>query len=103
MWVILYLLINYKDKVYQQFNNLIFESVMISIYQMIDEGNSSLRANQFNSLFNQISNSHQLEMIETKSSKMDILNSFPLIGAGYITLVLTFSIIAILGDFINVI
>mgnify|MGYP003309407068 CR=1 FL=1 len=87
----------------EQFNNIIFESVMISIYQMVDEGNTSLRANQFNSLFTQLSNSHQIELVESKRSNMDILNSFPLIGAGYITLLLTFSIISIIGDFINVI
>jgi len=87
----------------RSFSLLVIESVMISIYQMVDEGEGSTRINEFNTLYSQISASHTQEIIETKERRMDIVNSFPLIGAALITVALTFAIVSVVGDMINVV
>lgn len=91
--------INFASK----FNNRTIESLMLSIYQMVDNGESSIELSEFNLLFNNIKEKHFDEMIESHKKGLDIFNSFPLIGAGAITIVLSISIVSIIGDYINVI
>lgn len=85
------------------FNNSIIENVMISIYQMIDEGENIHSLSQFSLLFNEFSKSNDEEAYEKKVKSLDSMNTFPLIGAGIITIVLTFGLFSIIGDLINVI
>lgn len=87
----------------RKFSLLIIESIMISIYQMVDEGNSKERTKEFSLLFSQISQNHKLEIIAAKNKSFDLVNAIPLFGAGYITILLTFAIMAIMGELINVI
>ena len=91
--------INFASK----FNNRTIESLMLSIYQMVDNGENSIELSEFNLLFNNIKEKHFDEMIESHKKGLDIFNSFPLIGAGAITIVLSISIVSIIGDYINVI
>ena len=91
--------INFSSK----FNNRTIESLMLSIYQMVDNGENSIELSEFNLLFNNIKEKHFDEMIESHKKGLDIFNSFPLIGAGAITIVLSISIVSIIGDYINVI
>ena len=85
------------------FNNSIIENVMISIYQMIDEGENIHSLSQFSLLFNEFSKSNDEETYEKKVKSLDSMYTFPLIGAGIITIVLTFGLFSIIGDLINVI
>ena len=91
--------INFASK----FKALIIESVLISIYQMVEQGESNYASNEFSVLFQQLSRSHQLEKIQNKEQSFEIVNSFPLIGAAMLTVIITFCIISIMGDIINVI
>ena len=86
-----------------QFTSSIVGNVMMSIYQMVDEGESNLHLTQFTILFEQLSKTKQVELINKRKDGLDNISIFPLIGAGAITILLTFGIISILGDLINVI
>ena len=91
--------INFASK----FNNRVIDSLMLSIYQMVDNGESSIELTEFELLFNNIKNKNQEELIDAKKKSLDSLNTFPLIGAGAITIILSISIISIIGDYVNVI
>ena len=90
--------INFANK----FKNNVAGNVMMSIYQMVDEGENGLHMYQFNSLFQQLSKSQQIELIDSKERSMGAISSYPLIGAGAITVLLTFGIISVMGEMINV-
>ena len=85
------------------FQNLSMHSLMISIYQMVDQGESAEQLTHFNIIFEEISRVRQQEMINQKDKALSGMSTFPLIGAGMITIALTISILTILGDLINVI
>ena len=91
--------INFASK----FDDRIVESLMLSIYQMVDNGESEIELNEFDILFSNIKEKHKEEMIDRKRKSLDLFNSIPLIGAGAVTIVLSLSIISIIGDYINVI
>ena len=86
-----------------KFNDRIVESLMLSIYQMVDNGESDAELSEFDILFSNIKEKHKEEMIDRKRKSLDMFNSLPLIGAGAVTIVLSLSIISIIGDYINVI
>ena len=91
--------INFASK----FNNRTIESLMLSIYQMVDNGENTIELSEFNLLFNNIKEKHFDEMIDSHKKSLDLFNSFPLIGAGAITIVLSLCIVSIIGDYVNVI
>lgn len=91
--------INFASK----FNNRTIESLMLSIYQMVDNGENAIELSEFNLLFNNVKEKHFDEMIDSYKKGLDLFNSFPLIGAGAITIVLSLCIVSIIGDYINVI
>ncbi len=90
--------INFANK----FKNNVASNVMMSIYQMVDEGENGLHMYQFNNLFQELSKSQQMDLIDAKERSMGSISSFPLIGAGAITVLLTFGIISVMGEMINV-
>ena len=85
------------------FQNLSAHSLMISIYQMVDQGESAEQLTHFNLIFDEISRNRNKEIIAQKDKALSSMSTFPLIGAGMITIALTVSILTILGDLINVI
>ena len=87
----------------KNFKNAIAHNVMLSIYQMVDEGTNGAHMLQFSILFDQLSRSNQRLLIDKKDRSLASLTALPLIGAGAITLLLTFGIISIMGEMINVI
>ena len=91
--------INFATK----FNNIIIESLMLSIYQMVDNGENAIELGEFDLLFTNIKEKHYEELIDSRKKSLDMFNSFPLIGAGAITIVLSISIVSIIGDYVNVI
>ena len=99
-----------KDKSVQPFVNfannftsISIHSLMLSIYQMVDQGESSQQLTHFNMIFDEISKNRNSEMIEQKKKSLSNMSTFPLVGAGLITISLTISILTILGDLVNVI
>lgn len=85
-----------------KFKNRIIESLMLSIYQMVDNGENSGQFTEFDSLFSNINKEHQTMIIEEKKRKLNSLDSWPLVGSGAITIILAISILNIIGDYINV-
>lgn len=99
-----------EDKTVQPFINfaknfqlLSVHSLMLSIYQMIDQGENSEQLMQFNFIFDELSKNRNKEMIEQQDKGLSNMSTFPLIGAALITITLTISILSIIGDLINVI
>ena len=85
------------------FQQLSTSSLMLSIYQMIDQGENSEQLIQFNIIFDELSRTRNKEMVELKEKSLGSMSTFPLVGAALITVTLTVSILSILGDLINVI
>lgn len=84
------------------FEQLSSHSLLLSIYQMVDQGESSEQLAQFDVIFDEIARNRHKEMKEQKEKSLSNMSTFPLIGAGAITVVLTISIISVLGDLMNV-
>lgn len=84
------------------FKNLSTHSLMLSIYQMVDQGENSEQLTHFNIIFDEISKTRNKEMIEQKEKSLANMSTYPLVGAGLITISLTISILMLLGDLINV-
>lgn len=87
----------------KKFKTALAGNIMLSIYQMVDVGENTDQMMQFTLLFNQLSNSSQTTQIEKVEKRMAGLSTFPLVGAGIITVLLAMGIISIVGDIINVI
>ena len=99
-----------EDKTVQPFVNfahnfqqLASHTLLLSIYQMVDQGENSNQLKQFNVIFDELSKNRNREMIEQKEKALSNMSTFPLVGAGLITITLTISILSILGDLMNVI
>lgn len=84
------------------FQNLSTHSLMVSIYQMVDQGENAEQLTHFNVIYDELSRNRNQEMIAQKDKALSNMSTFPLVGAGMITIALTVSILTILGDLINV-
>lgn len=85
----------------RQFNEIIIEEMMISIYQLIDDGETSEYLNQFELIFDKFSDLLYQKYLRAKDSRLGLLSSAPLIGSCFLIIVLTLGIITIIGDLIN--
>lgn len=85
------------------FHQLSTHSLMLSIYQMVDQGENTHQLKQFDVIFAELARNRNREMMEQKSNSLANMSTFPLVGAGLITITLTMSILSILGDLINVV
>ena len=85
----------------KQFNEIIIEELMISIYQLIDDGESSDYLMQFELIFDKFSEILYEKYLKSKDSKLATLSSAPLIGSCFLIVVLTVGIISIIGELVN--
>ena len=85
------------------FESLQIKEVMVSIYQMVDEGNGAPYIEQFRRLFGSLSDQRHKAFIEKKIGTLEGLAILPLIGSGIAIIVLTISIMEIMGGIANVI
>ena len=86
-----------------RFDLPIARNVMISIYQMVEQGEVSSQLNQFTILFEQMSQTLNEERKDRKAKSFDIISFLPIVGAAIITMALTFSMLSLVGDMVNVI
>lgn len=86
-----------------KFNSRIIDSLMMSIYQIVDNGNQENQFSEFELLFSNVRTARQEDLIDRKKKSLDSLNSLPMIGAAGITISLSISIISVIGDYVNVI
>ena len=85
----------------RKFNDIIVEEMMISIYQMIDDGENSDYLVQFELIFDKFSDLLYQKNLRIKDSKLGTLGSAPLIGSCFLIIVLTIGIISIIGDLLS--
>lgn len=85
----------------QSFSLLAIEQAMVAIYLMIDQGSNQRRLSQFSLLFEKITFEHYAKEAKKKEQGLDSLNIFPLIGAGLVTIMITFGILMSIGGLIN--
>ena len=85
----------------EKFNEIIVKEMMISIYQMIDDGENSDYLVQFELIFDKFSDLLKEKYLRAKNSKLGTLANAPLIGASFLIIVLTIGVISILGEVIN--
>lgn len=87
----------------KNYTYLVIENVMVSIYQMVEQGENDYSLMQFDQIFSSLNSTLIIEKIDRHQKSIDTLNTFPLVGAGLITLTLTLAIISLLGELTNVI
>ena len=85
----------------KNFKNGVIENVMISIYQMVDDGHNDISLTQFNLMFEKFEENNRECIIRQAENKLNRLNTYPLIGSIIVTVILTISIISIVGEMIN--
>ena len=86
----------------KNFDEIIVEEMMISIYQMIDDGEQSNYLNQFETIFDKFSDLLVEKNLKRKDSSLSSLSSAPLIGSCFLIIMITIGIIGIMGDLMNV-
>ena len=86
----------------KNFDEIIVEEMMISIYQMIDDGEQSNYLNQFETIFDKFSDLLVEKNLKRKDSSLNSLSSAPLIGSCFLIIMITIGIIGIMGDLMNV-
>lgn len=86
----------------RKFNDLIIEEMMISIYQMIDDGSNPSHLSQFDSIFQKISDLAYEKAMNKKRQGLASMATFPLIGSGVLIIMVTFGIITVMEDMVNV-
>lgn len=86
----------------RKFDDLIIEEMMISIYQMIDDGSNPTHLLQFDAIFSKVSDLAYEKELEKKKNGLASMSSFPLIGSGLLVLMVTFGIITVMEEMVNV-
>ena len=87
----------------KKFKGEVVEPLMLSIYQMIDNGGQGDNFLEFDTMFSSISKEYKTSKIDRHKKKLESLTNWPLFASGFITIALSISIIAVIGDYINVI
>ena len=70
---------------------------------MIEEGENPNNLSHFSLIYDDIAKANQDALEAKKEKSLDSMNMFPLVGAGYITIVLVFGVFTVIGDLMNVI
>ena len=89
--------INFAHK----FDELLIEEMMVSIYQMIDDGSSSNYLVQFELIFDKFSETLHKEQIELKDHHLANLTATSLIGSAYLIILITVGVITLIGEMLN--
>lgn len=85
----------------RNFHLLAIEQLMISIYQMIDEGNRTNYLRQFELIFDKLQDEMHASLIDKKQSALQSASIFPLIGSALLIIVVTMGVIGVIGDMVN--
>ena len=83
------------------FNELIVEEMMISIYQMIDDGSDSNYLIQFELIFDKLSDLLYSGQLKNKDKGLANIATSSLIGSAYLIITITMGVVTLLGDMIN--
>lgn len=83
------------------FDELIVEEMMISIYQMIDDGSDSNYLIQFELIFDKFSELLHNKKLNSKDKILGNLTSTALIGSAFLIIIITLGVINLLGEMMN--
>lgn len=80
------------------YKNKTIEEVMVSLYEMICEGNELIYLNQFIRVFEEFKTQRNNDSKTKRYKVFDYLTLFSLVGSGILMIILVFGIINLLGD-----
>ena len=81
------------------FEDSVVTTLMMSIYQLSNGGDLL----EFDLLYQSVKDKQTETLINSKRKSLDSFYSFPLIGAGAITVLFALQILSVIGDYVNVI
>lgn len=84
-----------------RFDELVVEEMMISIYQMIDDGTNSNYLTQFELIFDKFSELLHRKELEAKDRTLGTLTASSLAGSAYLIVIITFGVVELLGVMIS--
>ncbi|MCD8194813.1 MAG: hypothetical protein LUD22_00685 [Coprobacillus sp.] len=79
-----------------------YEDVMTAIYQLVDQGGDPAYMNKFVYTFEKIEEEDNKYRHDKDERGMNIVSALPIVGCCLFTICLTFGIISMLGDFMDV-
>ena len=82
-----------------KFEDSVVTTLMMSIYQLSNGGDLL----EFDLLYQSVKDKQTETLINSKRKSLDSFYSFPLIGAGAITVLFALQILSVIGDYVNVI
>ena len=85
----------------RNFDELIVEEMMITIYQMIDDGADSNYLIQFELIFDKFSELLHQGKLNSKDKTLGSLTATSLIGSAYLIIMITVGVMTLLGDMLN--
>lgn len=85
----------------KNFDEVVVEEMMLTIYQMVDDGVNSDHLLQFEMIYDKFSDLMYQKNLKRKDSKLGTLSSSSLIATCYLMIVLTVGIISVIGELIN--
>ena len=83
------------------FDELIVEEMMITIYQMIDDGADSNYLIQFELIFDKFSELLHQGKLNSKDKTLGSLTMTSLVGSAYLIIMITIGVMTLLGDMLN--
>ena len=85
----------------KNFDEIIIEELLISIYQMVDEGEQSNYLMQFDFIFDKFSENLVAKELRKKDSKLGTLSTSALFGSCFLIIVIAIGIVGVIGDLTN--
>ena len=83
------------------FEELIVEEMMISIYQMIDDGSESNYLIQFELIFDKFSELLHSKQLNNKDKSLANLTMTSLVGSAYLIIMITIGVVTLIGEMLN--
>ena len=75
--------------------------MMVSIYQMIDDGSNSAYLSQFELIFDKFSTILHESELQNKDRKLASMSYGPLIGSAFLIILITVGIVSVIGGMLN--
>ncbi len=79
-----------------------YEDIMTSIYQLVDQGGDPAYIDKFIYMFEKINEENTLYQQERTRQSLDMVGSIPVVGSALFTVCLTFGIMTVIGDVVDV-
>lgn len=85
----------------QQYHLSTIEQLMISVYQLVDQGSDSRSLHQFIYLFQAYVNQHSEVELDRFKRKLERYQSYPLIASAAATMLIAFGIVSLIGGMLT--